>query len=121
MRVYVASRASIPERPRLWRELRARGVKVVSTWIDQEDIGDGVHFWSRVVEEVLICDRLVLYVPGLADLPLKGAFVEAGIALGAGIEVVVVAPPEVLGLLGSWTAHPAVSISESLEQAVGLA
>src|SRR5690606_5090911 len=53
--VYVASRASAPERPAMWRKLRDHGHPIISTWIDEagegesHDLGD---LWGRILREV---------------------------------------------------------------------
>jgi hypothetical protein len=113
--VYVASRASLPERAAMWRRLRSEGWPIVSTWIDEagpgetEDMGG---LWVRVAREVTGSAGLILYVePG--DFPLKGALVEVGMALAIGRPVVVVAPsvevdPRSGRPIGSWVRHPRV-------------
>jgi hypothetical protein len=90
---YVASRASIPERAAMWRRLRdEEGFNIVSSWIDEAGPGqtdDMKELWHRIRDEIRASKGLVLYVePG--DLPLKGAFVEAGIAFALGIPIYVV-------------------------------
>jgi hypothetical protein len=123
--IYIASRASIPERAAEWRRLRSTGVPIISSWIDEDGEGQTVDFgdlWSRVEAEVTTAERLVLYVePG--DFPLKGALVEVGMALAAGVLVRVVAPgvelePRSMRPLGSWAAHPLVSFAASVEEAI---
>lgn len=123
--VYVASRASVPERGRMWRGLRAKGAPIISTWIDEDgegqsqDLGD---LWDRICREVTGAARLILYVePG--DFPLKGAFIEVGMALAAGVPVFVVAPgvdlePRSLRPLGSWAKHPLVTFCDTVEAAL---
>ena len=92
--IYVASRASVPARGAMWRDLRQRGVLITSTWIDKNGEGatlDQSEQWARIASEVTSSDHLILYVEE-NDFPLKGAFVEIGMALGANIPVSVVAP-----------------------------
>lgn len=116
--VYVASRASIPERAAMWRALRADGWPIVSTWIDEDGPGqtdDMGELWGRIAEEVTSAAGLVLYVQP-EDFPLKGALVEVGMAIAAGVPVVVVAPGVEIDLrsyrpIGSWVGHPAVSVA----------
>jgi hypothetical protein len=125
-RIYAASRASIPERPQMWRNLRDHGgYKIISSWIDEAGEGETASFadlWTRVDREIDYCTRLVLYVePG--DFPLKGALIEVGMALGRGKPVYVVAPGVVVEPnyrpLGSWLAHPSVTIMYDLLAALG--
>ncbi len=76
--VYVASRASIPERSAMWRQLRADGARIISTWIDEAEealIGCFGELWTRIEAEIREADRLVLYAEP-SDFPLKGAYVE---------------------------------------------
>lgn len=115
--VYVASRASVPERPAMWRRLRDAGYPIISTWIDEAGAGetaDNGELWARIAREISGAERLVLYVEP-EDFPLKGALVEVGMAIAAGVPVVVVAPNVPLEVhtlrpLGSWAAHPMVTV-----------
>lgn len=123
--VYVASRASIPERGRLWRLLREEGARIVSSWIDEDGPGKTkcfIDLWDRIENEIRICDQLVLYVEA-DDFPLKGALVEVGMALAFGKPVLVVAPGVKLDPfnrkpLGSWAAHPKVFFVDGVVRAV---
>lgn len=104
-RIYVASRASVQDRPAMWRSLRDAGWNIISTWIDEAGPGETASMsdlWERIDREVASCDVLVLYAEP-SDLPLKGAFVEVGMALAYGKPVIVVGAD-----LGSWTHHPMV-------------
>lgn len=123
--VYVASRASIPARAAMWRELRTAGARIISTWIDEAGEGETGCFaelWQRIENEIRAADRLVLYVePG--DFPLKGALIEVGMALAFGKPVLVVAAgvelhPRDLKPLGSWAAHPGISLVGNVHHAV---
>ncbi len=125
--IYVASRASVPERAAMWRALRADGARIVSSWIDEDGEGQTdcfMELWTRIEREVQSCRQLVLYVePG--DFPLRGALVEVGMALAMGRPVVIVAPGVAIEdrtnrPIGSWAAHPLVSFSGDVRQAVGL-
>ncbi|MFY2597169.1 hypothetical protein ACOTHJ_12965 [Achromobacter xylosoxidans] len=115
--IYGASRASIPERPAMWRQLREEGWPIISTWIDEADVGatgDFAELWARIEREIRQAAGLMLYAEA-SDFPLKGALIEVGIALGAGKPVAVVAPDvEIQGPdfrpLGSWIAHPRVKV-----------
>ena len=125
-RIYIASRASIPARAAEWRRLRdVDGHDITSTWIDEAGPGKTADFgdlWQRILNEVTSADRLILYVEA-ADLPLKGAYVEVGMALAAGIPVTVVAPdievdPHTCRPLGSWLRHPLVTQAPTMAAAL---
>lgn len=125
-RVYVASRASVPERPAMWRRLRDDGYTIVSSWIDEAGQGETASFadlWKRVVREIRSATRFVLYVEH-DDFPLKGALVEVGVALAASVPVYVVAPGVTIGAdyrpIGSWLAHPLVVIEPDILKAMGI-
>lgn len=122
--IYVASRASIPERSAMWRALRDSGVKAL-TWIGEAGEGQTADFtdlWVRIQDEILCADGLILYAHG-SDFPLKGALVEVGMALGMGHNVAVVLDqcelePRSMRPLGSWAAHPLVKFCKTIEDAV---
>ncbi len=124
--IYVASRASIPERPAMWRALRDSGQPIASTWIDEAGPGQTVdmsELWDRISEEVCKSAGVVLYAE-LDDFPLKGAFIETGMALGMHLPVVVVCPgmtqEQVRSKVGSWVEHPMVRRAETAEEACAL-
>lgn len=127
MKVYVASRASKPERPEMWRRLRAEGYPINSSWIDEAGEGESSdlgELWARIVKEITEADGLILYAE-YEDFPLKGALVEVGIALGLGKPVVVVLDgfdPEVRTYrpVGSWMAHNGVGRVPSIRAAFNL-
>lgn len=116
--VYVASRASVPERSAMWRRLRDRGEPISSTWIDEAGQGDTAELdelWSRICREVTGARHLIMYVEP-SDFPLKGAFVEVGMALAARVPITIVAPDvEIEGRncrpFGSWIRHPLVTFA----------
>ena len=115
-RIYVSSRASIPERPAMWRRYREMGINIVSTRIDAPDDQSKISFstlWSNIQEEILSCDRFIFYAEP-DDFPVKGALVEVGMA------VAYVKPIWVLGNnldvqkptyrpLGSWIEHHSIT------------
>jgi hypothetical protein len=123
--IYVASRASLPERPAMWRRLRDEGWNIVSTWIDEAGDGETDDFselWNRITREIQSACKVVLYAEQ-CDFPLKGAIVEAGIALGMGKSVVVCLPGVVLDgrssrPIGSWVSHPRVYRIDDLNEAM---
>jgi len=126
--IYVASRASVPERGIMWRWFRSQGYLITSSWIDEDGEGATADFgelWLRIADEIRKSAALVLYAEA-ADFPLKGALTEAGIALGMGKPVFVCLPD--LGVLprnyrpiGSWIAHPLVTRCDNVAAAVKLA
>lgn len=124
--VYIASRASIPARAAQWRLLRdILGWHIVSSWIDEAGEGETNDFsdlWLRIVDEIRGAERLIFYVEQ-DDFPLKGALVEVGIALAAGVPVYVVAPGVVIEgrsrrPIGSWIDHPLVKLVPNMEVAL---
>ena len=123
-RVYVASRASDPQLPAMWRKLREEGADITSTWIDvQSEEGlDLSELWTDLEAQIASCDQLVLYVRA-QDVPLKGALVEVGAALGSGKPVLVLldgvsVDSATFRPLGSWLRHPRVRLVSDLGQAV---
>lgn len=127
-RLYVASRASLPERGAMWRSLRAAGWPIISSWIDEDGDGQTADFaelWSRISHEVTTATALILYAEP-SDIPLKGALVEVGLALAAGIPVFAVLPgiefePRSMRPVGSWLAHPGVIMPATLDIALASA
>lgn len=110
--IYVASRASIPERSAMWRKLRGDGWQITSSWIDEAGEGETADFtdlWDRITREIAAANKLVLFAES-GDFPLKGAILEAGIAVGMGKHVVVCLPNVTLEgrtkrPIGSWIEH----------------
>jgi hypothetical protein len=125
--IYVASRASIPERSAMWRERRALGWNIISTWIDEAGEGETESFedlWGRIAKEVKSCDYFILYAEK-DDFPLKGALVETGMALAYGKPIIVVLNFELEGRtyrpIGSWITHPLVHIVATVQEALDMA
>jgi hypothetical protein len=123
MKFYVASRASLPERGAMWRRFRSGGAEITSSWIDEDGEGQTdsfVDLWDRITQEITAADRLVLYAEA-DDFPLKGALIEAGIAVGLGKPVTVCLPHVELDRrsfrpVGSWIAHPLVERNDDIEE-----
>lgn len=124
--VYIASRASLPERSANWRMLRdIGGWHIISSWIDEAGEGRTADFselWLRIENEIRNAERLILYVEA-DDFPLKGALIEVGMALALGVPVYVVAPGVILEErscrpLGSWMRHPRVTLRNSMADAL---
>lgn len=121
--IYVASRVRHAETWRWWRD--SAGVPIISTWIDEAgegETGDFAELWSRITSEVLSAERVVFFA-SQGDPPFKGAFIEIGIALGAGIPVTVVLDqielePRSCRPIGSWINHPLVTMEPTLVQAL---
>lgn len=111
--VYIASRTRHAAR---WRQLRANGFHIISTWIDEAGPGESAcmkDLWGRCVREASMASRLIVYAEP-EDL-LKGALVEVGAALAHGVPVFVVGTsPSV----SSWTNHYLVTICDSIEEAL---
>lgn len=126
--IYVASRASIFARAAMWRQLRSDGWPITSSWIDEAGEGETADFtelWDRIMREIADAKKLVLYAEQ-DDFPLKGAILEAGIALGMGKPVIVCLPGVQLEAkssrpIGSWIAHRSVVRVDALLDAMAYA
>ncbi len=126
--IYVASRASVPDRVAMWKRFQASGVKINSSWINEAGQGETLnytHLWERITDEIACSQALVLYAEP-DDFPLKGALVEVGAALGLGRPVVACLPgvqvePRNCRPVGSWLAHPLVRHIDSIQEAVDVA
>lgn len=123
--VYVASRASVPERPAMWRTRRVLGWRISSSWIDEAGEGETADFgelWTRIEREIRRSDGLILYAEP-CDFPLKGALIEVGLALAMEKPVAVVLggglllEPRSLRPMGSWVAHPRCRVFNDLDEA----
>lgn len=118
---YIASRA-FPNYVKRWQALRdEQGFDIVSSWINGVGAADP-ELWLRISQQVASAERLVLYVEP-QDFPLKGALIEVGMALAAGINVLVVAPgveieADTYRPLGSWLEHPQVTLVATMEEAM---
>jgi hypothetical protein len=112
--IYTASKTKHADK---WRQLRADGWHVVSTWIDEAGVGETDDFadlWGRCVNEAKTAGALVIYrEPGEV---LKGAFVEVGAALAKGVPVYAVGCNEF-----SFVHHIGVTVCDGLDEALRLA
>lgn len=123
--IYVASRASIPERSAMWRAYRADGVPIVSTWIDEAGEGETacyVDLWDRITSEISGSAALILYAEP-NDFPLKGALIEVGIAIGMCKPIIACLPRvqltgDTLRPVGSWIKHRLVARNDSITDAI---
>lgn len=83
--------ASKTEHAPKWRELRAKGYDIISTWIDEAGPGESVDLVSlamRCIREPAQANFFILYCqPGEH---LKFALAELGAALSAGTDVLVI-------------------------------
>jgi hypothetical protein len=79
--IYIASKTKYAPR---WREYRAHGEPIISTWIDEAGEGESADLhdlWDRCLSEAASCQVLIVYRES-SDV-LKGAWVEIGAALQA--------------------------------------
>jgi hypothetical protein len=89
-KIYIASKTKHAAR---WRDLRASGVNIISTWIDEagegesKDLADLAH---RCIAEAANADALIIYAEPGDDL--KGALVELGAALVYSVQIFAVGP-----------------------------
>ena len=123
-KIYVSGRASVPERAAMWKEYRALGWNINSSWIDAGETDQLEALWLTIQWEISDCHALILYAEE-SDFPLKGAFVEIGMALGMGKPVIIVLPFEPEGRtfrpIGSWIKHPSVTIVKTVQEALDMA
>lgn len=128
--IYIASRASLPERSEAWRKLRdVDGYLIVSSWIDvvtqplNEDDTKPLHaIWENITQEVTTAERVIVYAEP-DDFPLKGTLVEVGMALAVGTPIYLVLPgvdieADTFRPIGSWINHPLVKVVTSMSEAL---
>ncbi|WFS01564.1 hypothetical protein [Rhizobium tumorigenes] len=83
--IYIASKTKHAER---WRALRAAGLPIISTWIDeagQGESGDLNDLWRRCILEASTASALVIYRE--PEDVLKGGWIELGAALASGVPI----------------------------------
>jgi hypothetical protein len=120
--IYTASRVRHAEK---WLAMRRAGVNVTARWIDEAGEGQTGDFgvlWERILQDVTRSNSLLIYCEP-DDVPLKGALVEAGMALALRVPVVAVLPgvvlePRSMRPIGSWLSHPLVTIAKSIDEAL---
>lgn len=118
--IYVASRASLSERPAMWRHYRDDGYPVVSSWIDEAGAGETVDrgdLLARCIREAAGCGAFVLYI-GRGDLPLKVAYAEWGAAVAAGAPAYVVCDEDDEAPHGRLWDHPGTTRVASVDEAM---
>lgn len=105
---YIASRTKHAAK---WRDLRDKGVPIISSWLDESEPGQTASFtdlWKRIEDEIRASSALLIYMQE-DDFPLRGALVETGMALAHGKPVFACLQRVTLeGPIGSWLAHPNV-------------
>ncbi len=77
--IYVSSRVKFAK---MWREFRAEGYRINSTWIDRPQPHTSEEWrtlWDACLMESSRCDSLILYAPDTEVL--KGALIEVGAAM----------------------------------------
>jgi hypothetical protein len=112
--IYIASKTTHANR---WKELRAAGHPIISTWIDEAGPGETSDFpdlWTRCIDEASACDALIVYCED--GETLKGAWVEVGAALalnrpvlGVGVDAFTVRH------------HPGLSLFDDFDEALAAA
>lgn len=117
-RVYTASKI---DHARLWMDLHilATNVHWTARWpayviagmCDSEE--NAPAFWLDDESDVTSSSVCLVYSHN--DEPLRGALVEAGIALAAGVQVLVVGKAHAYG---TWQFHPQVEHAEDLAEAL---
>jgi nucleoside 2-deoxyribosyltransferase len=117
-KIYLASKMQHAER---WRQEYVRkDVHIVSRWpflepsIDCE-VSNCRKFWQDDVADIQSADAVVVYAE--EGEKLRGALVEAGIAIGLGKLVIVVGEhPD----YGTWSHHPLVKRATTLDHAFAI-
>jgi len=110
--IYLASKT---KHAHMWRDLRAAGWPVISTWIDEAGPGESSDLsdlWVRCVAESSSAHCTLVYAE--AGDVLKGAYIEMGCALAVGKPVLTVGLAPGLSVLN----HPLVRVFHSLPEAL---
>jgi nucleoside 2-deoxyribosyltransferase len=118
IRVYFASKLTHGAK---WRGLCEATPEIFAhaRWLKHNKIGtesskeNAVKFWLEDEEDIETADFVVVY--GEAGEHLRGALVEAGIAIAFGKQVIVVGEHQDYG---TWQWHPNVLRMSSLEDAI---
>lgn len=117
IRVYTASKLTTAP---YWRELEKQWPFVIfhARWLRHAEFGTpdtaehAARFWQEDLEDAALAEVVLVY--GKPGEHLRGALVEAGIALAAGVTVVVVGNhPD----YGTWQYHPKVVRAADMEEA----
>lgn len=121
---YVASRVKHAD---YWKSLRVKGARIISTWIDEAGVGetsDLSKLWENISYQIYKSNGLVMRLEP-DDFPLKGALVEAGMAIAFRKPIRIYAPNVVIEdisyrPIGSWVKHPYVKFIDSIEKYLGV-
>lgn len=115
MRIYMASKTKHADK---WKALRAGGVNIISTWIDEAGAGESSDLGELAMRCILEAsrhvDRVILYAEE-GDV-LKGAYIEVGAALARGVPVYAVGP--VISQTSAFRHHPLWFEGGTLEEAL---
>jgi nucleoside 2-deoxyribosyltransferase len=120
IRVYTASKLKHALK---WRELCANTshVQFHARWLKHNSLGTpdtpehAAEFWLQDEQDVRDADAVMVYAEG--DDHLRGALVEAGIAIATGVPVIVVGTH---ADYGTWQHHPGVQRADDLRHALEL-
>jgi nucleoside 2-deoxyribosyltransferase len=118
IRVYTASKL---KHAALWRRLCDcnAGIYLHARWLKHNKIGtldspeNASEFWLQDEQDVKDADAVLVYAEGSDHL--RGALVEAGMALAFGVPVFVVGDHEDYG---TWRYHPGVRIVKNFDYAI---
>jgi hypothetical protein len=119
IKVYIASKIIYAPQFKGYREAwAAEGIEICSRWIDKVDLERDATpdiyqmMWLIDEEDVRACKALILF--GDSRDKLRGALIEAGMAIAQGKQVFTVGKhPD----YGSWQHHPLVTPVNSFEHA----
>lgn len=123
--IYVASRV---HHWKLWQQ-QSLIFPIISSWINEPGEGDtpdmGALWDEQIVNEVRASKALIIYVEP-QDFPLKGAFIEVGMAMAYGKPIILCAPGVVVEgrscrPIGSWMCSRLVTREDNLGRAFGRA
>lgn len=121
IKVYIASKLNYAKQFRNYRtDWKVDGIDLHARWFDQAHIEQNSNptpedfhiFWLVDEEDVKTSQALILYAQ--ENDKLRGALVEAGIAIAHGILVIVIGDhPD----YGTWQYHPLVAKADSFDHA----
>jgi len=114
-KIYIASKTKHADK---WKALRASGVNIISSWIDEA--GEGETVSMEILAVVCIyesqdCDAMIVYRED-GDY-LKGAFIEMGVAITDPMKPVLLVGP-VLPAGSVFTHLPNVFAADTIDEAV---
>lgn len=120
IRVYTASKLSTAP---LWREIQKNSKSVFfhARWLRHNELKtadtpeNAVRFWIEDEEDVSTADAVLVFAN--EGEHLRGALVEAGIALANGVPVIVVGKHSDYG---TWQYHPGVRRAEHMAHALDM-